>query len=154
MGGPGSGRRRAPDNVRALRGDRPYRRDNFEPVAPVGLPEPPPGLSDEVKAVWDYTLDQMVAMHTASPAIRDLLKAYCEQVVIEREASRLLAMPDVRVIRAGAVKSTIVKNVLVQIQRDAALAIRVLGSALGLYPDTHTARRDEDDGTGPERLLT
>lgn len=147
-----------PTNVRLLHGDRKDRINADEPDAPDGLPEPPAELSDEVREIWDYTLRQLAAMKLATPADRDALVCYCEAVAVHRQASRLLAQSNVlRVVRART-GDVVVRNPVVQIQRDAAATIRVFAREFGLTPsgrsDIHLGGQGKHHGAGPERLLS
>lgn len=147
----------APTNVRLLRGDRKDRINTDEPDAPEGQPMPPADLSDEVRAVWDYTLAQLVAMKLASPADRDALVCYCEAVVIHRKASRLLAKSNVLVKARSRTGEMLVRNPAVAQQRDAAATIRVFAREFGLTPsgrsDIHMGGRGSN-GAGAERLFS
>lgn len=143
-----------PTNLRMLHGDRKDRINTDEPIPADGLPELPDGVSDEVATVWEYTVAQLAAMHCVSPADRDPLLAYCEAVVTHRRASRMLARSNV--IAKAAKGDGVVKNPLVQVQRDAAILIRILGREFGLTP---SARSDMtgargNDGQGADRLLS
>lgn len=149
------GPRQKPTNVRLLHGDRKDRINLDEPKAPEGTPAPPDGLSDEVRAVWDYTLEQLAAMGTATPADRDALVAYCEAVIVHRKASALLAQSNVliRSAKGGA----LIRNPVVQIQRDAAATLRGFAQEFGLTPSARAEirmPRESGRGRDAERLLS
>lgn len=148
------GPRPKPTNLRVLHGDRKDRINTSEPTPPAGVPEAPEELSDEVRAVWDYTVAQLAVMETATPADRDALVCYCEAVVTHRKASRLLARSNVLV--KGRNGQELVRNPVVQVQRDAASTIRGFAQEFGLTPSARSEismgerRRD----AGAERLLS
>jgi P27 family predicted phage terminase small subunit len=119
-----------------LHGDQPCRINSNEPVPAEGDPTCPPEVTDEVRAVWDYTLDQLVTMGVATPADRDALLCFCEAVVTHRRASAILAKSQVLV--PGALKNTIVRNPAVQIQRDAAAMIRAFAHEFGFTPSARS----------------
>lgn len=145
-----------PTNVRLLHGDREDRINRDEPMQPDGEPVPDE-MSDEVRAIWDYTLEQLRGMKLASPADRDSLMCYCEAVVTHRRASRLLARSNVivRTVKGDA----FMKNPLVQIQRDAAMVIRIFAREFGLTPsgrsEIHMHPGNNGDGDkSPDRLFS
>lgn len=149
-----------PTNLALLHGERKDRVNTDEPTAPAGLPDPPDELADDVRAVWDYTLDQLRTMKLATPADRDLLRAYCEAVVTHRKASALIAASNV-LIRAQSRtpgQASYVKNPAVQIQRDAAMVMRALAREFGLTPsarsDIHMHAGSNGADGDPARLLS
>jgi len=85
----------------------------------------------EVKAIWDYTLDQIEFMRTASPADRDILVAYCEAVADHRALSAELAKSDLLVTGSTG---NLVANPLIQRKTDLARTIARLGAEFGLTP--------------------
>jgi P27 family predicted phage terminase small subunit len=121
----------APTALRLLRGDKPCRINEREPVPADDLPEPPPEMSDEVRAVWDYTLNELAYMKTAVAADRDSLVCYCEAVIAHRKASAILARSTVLV---KGMHGTLVRNPALQIQRDAAQTVRGFAQEFGLTP--------------------
>lgn len=152
------GPKSTPTNLRILKGERKDRINTDEPVPPDGLPDPIDELSPEVRAVWDYTLAALASMKLATPADRDTLIAYCEAVVTHRKASALLAKSNVLVPMATRRGKVAVRNPAVQIQRDAAMLIRILGREFGLTPSGRSdirmgGGRGRDDA-GAERLLS
>jgi P27 family predicted phage terminase small subunit len=149
-----------PTNLALLHGERKDRVNTDEPVAPTGLPEPPDDIADDVRAVWDYTLDQLRTMKLATPADRDVLRAFCEAVVTHRKASALIAASNV-LIRAQSRtpgQAAYVKNPAVQIQRDAAMVMKTLGREFGLTPsarsDIHMNAGGNSGDGDPARLLS
>lgn len=142
-----------PTNLRLLHGDRKDRINNNEPMPRSALPECPDDVSDEVRAVWDYTMAELEPMGVATAADRDTLLCYCEAVAGHRRASALLAKSDVLIKgRHG----TPVRNPALQIQRDAAQTIRAFAQEFGLTPSARSqiAKPDEGQGRGAERLLS
>lgn len=149
-----------PTHLAVLHGERKDRVNADEPVAPTGLPDPPDEMADDVRDVWDYTLTQLSTMKLATPADRDLLRAYCEAVVTHRKASALIAASNV-LIRAQSRtpgQASYVKNPAVQIQRDAAMVMRALAREFGLTPsarsDIHMNAGGNSGDGDPARLLS
>lgn len=145
-----------PTALRVLHGDRKDRINTNEPVAPEGLPEPPVGMADDVREIWDYTVGVLGPMRLATPADRDALACYCEAVVTHRKASAGLAATGI-IVRTSR-GNTPMRNPLLAVQRDAAALIRVFAREFGLTP---SARAGIDMGAGsgnsaggPERLLS
>lgn len=120
-----------PTNLRILHGDRPSRINTNEPVPRAGLPECPPWLDDDAKAVWAYVIGELQAMNLVTPADRDALAAYCTFVVQFERATRI-------VNKAGLLikgrKDAAVKNPAAQLQRDAAQMMHRLGGEFGMSP--------------------
>jgi P27 family predicted phage terminase small subunit len=139
-----------------LHGDRKDRINSNEPVAPDGLPEAPAEMSDEVRAVWDYTVGILGPMRLATPADRDALACYCEAVVTHRKASAGLAQTGI-IVRTSR-GNTPMRNPLLAVQRDAAALIRVFAREFGLTPSARAGINmgagDSGSGVGPERLLS
>lgn len=149
------GPRPKPTKLRVLHGDRKDRINTDEPVAPDGMPECPSDVSDEVRQVWDYTIEQLRAMDIASPADRDSLLCYCEAVVTHRAASRILARSPVLVKRSEG--DGLMRNPALIIQRDAALLIAKFAQHFGLSPSARSEIRNPrgaNNAQGAERFLT
>ncbi|KWT61841.1 hypothetical protein ADL21_11185 [Streptomyces albus subsp. albus] len=149
------GPRPKPTALRVLHGDRPDRINTHEPRPATGLPACPDDAADDVREVWDYTLTQLAVMGTATPADRDALRAYCEAVVTHRKASTLLARSGVliRSAKGGA----LIRNPVVQVQRDAAATLRGFAQEFGLTPSARSEirmARESADDRSPERLLS
>src|SRR5437899_8228738 len=109
------GPRPAPTRLRVLSGEkRPSRINYAEPVAPDGEPQAPETLSDDARAVWDYTMTQLRWMRIVSPADRDALAVYCEAVVNHRRLTKLVRETAMGLRRAN---DTVVKNPLVGMMR-------------------------------------
>lgn len=149
------GPRPKPTQLRLLHGDRKDRINTDEPVAPDGTAQCPDDVSDEVRAVWDYTMAQLQAMGTASPADRDSLLCYCEAVVAHRKASAILARSQVLIRRKDS--DTLMRNPALAVQRDAALLIARFAQHFGLSPSARSEIRNPRGTTnaqGAERFLT
>lgn len=133
-----------PTRLRLLDGDRKDRINDREPI-PRGLPpECPDDVSDDVRAIWAYTVRELDAMGLAFACDRDALRAYCEAVTTHRKASNVLAKSPVLI---KGVYGTMVRNPAIAIQRDAAAAIRAFAQEFGLTPSART-RIEHRDSTG------
>lgn len=137
------GPRQKPTALRLLDGDRKSRINTDEPVARIGLPQCPDDVSDEVRQVWDYTVNELSVMGTAFPADRDSLLCYCEAVVTHRRACAVLRDSDVLV---RGLHGTQVRNPALQIQRDAAAMIRAFAQEFGLTPSARSTIRSQEAG--------
>lgn len=149
-----------PTNLRILHGDRPDRINTNEPPAPSGIPEAPYDMADDVAEVWDYTVRQLVGMTIASPVDRDALAVYCEAVALHRRASKMLAESSVLVRtqrgRGAGAGTGLMRNPLLQVQRDAATTIRGYAQEFGLTPSARSeivTGGASTHGLGAERLL-
>lgn len=147
-----------PTQLALLHGEKKSRVNLDEPVPTAGEPVPPYELSDEAQEVWDYTVEQLRAMRTLTPADRDLLVAFAEAVVTHRSITRELAMPETsRPLVLNAKGDAYVKNPLIAMHRDSATLVRILAREFGLSPSARTAivvgGATRPTG-GPERLLT
>jgi len=135
----------------------PERINRHEPKPRNAPPEAPDDLSDDVREVWDHTVAEIEVMITARAVDRDALLCFCEAVVIHRRASRLLAGTEL--LTHGA-KGNVVRNPLVQIQRDAAMVVKAFAAEFGLTPRARAefsapAGNGADDGKpNPQRLLS
>lgn len=149
------GPRPKPTKLRLLHGDRPARTNQDEPMPDPDCPQCPEEATPEVKAIWDYTIEQLIVMGVATMADRDALLCYCEAVVTHRRASAILAKSQVLV--PGKEAGTVVRNPAVQIQRDAAALIRAFAGEFGFTPSARSeisrggARGGTSDGS---RYLT
>ena len=151
------GPRPKPTALRLLHGDRADRINTDEPTPEAGRPECPDGVTDPaVRAVWDYTVEQLAVMGTASPADRDALICFCEAVVVHRKASALLARSSVLIRRGDS--DVLIRNPAIQIQRDAATLIARYAQHFGLSPSARSEIRNPQGGNtnakGAERYLT
>jgi len=144
-----------PTQLRVLHGDRKDRINTSEPIPRDGVPEPPTTMSEEGRQVWDYTLAELGVMRVAKPADRDALAAYCEAVALHRRTTELLSRSDVLI---KGQKGNVVRNPLVQMQRDAAMTIKAFAAEFGLTPraraEFRTPGSHDGDKRDKERLLS
>lgn len=146
MGRRGPARR--PTMLRLVEGARPDKVNQDEPQPRPVDPEPPeewtelgPDLCEQL-LVWNRTVDQLRGMGLAFAADTDSLVAYVEAVVVHRRASRQLAATDCTLLVTGA-QGNLVKNPLLQIQRDAAAVIRAFAREFGLTPSARASVKAE-----------
>lgn len=141
-----------PTNVRLLHGDRPSRINHHEPQPPAGEVEPPEDISDAARQVWDRLAPQLERVGVLTPWDVDSLRVFCDAVVHNRQASRLVAQSSVLI---KGRKDALVKNPAMQVVRDTADTIARFGDRFGLSPAARsqivmgTPARDER-----ERLLS
>lgn len=142
-----------PTALRLLHGDRPARTNQNEPQPEPGHPTCPPEVSDDVRAIWDYTLKHLMIMGVCTQADRDALLAYCEAVASHRKASALLAKSPILIQGARGM----VRNPALAVQRDAAGVIRSYAHEFGLTPsarsEIHVGGAGSGQG-GADRYLT
>lgn len=124
-----------PRALKLLHGDRKDRINDNEPIPRDVLPVCPDEASPEAREIWDYTLNELVAMRTAAAVDRDALYAYCCAVVTHRAAVKLVDQTGL--LMKGA-KGVPVKNPAVGMARDAANNIRVFAHEFGLTPSART----------------
>jgi P27 family predicted phage terminase small subunit len=137
-----------PAHIRLLNGTPASKiRNHNEPKARDILPVVPDNITEDVRAVWDETLRELVAMHTAHAADRESLHCYCEAVVTHRRASELLGKSSL-VIKGQ--KNNLVRNPILQIQRDAATVIRHFANEFGLTPASRTRIEVRGSESGAE----
>ena len=133
-----------PTALRLLHGAHQERVNLDEPVPDRSLPLCPDDVSDEVRAIWDYTVAQIDVMGMASKADRDSLRCYCEAVVAHRKASALLAKSGVMIKQT---EYTVMRNPAFLIQRDAAVTVCRFAQQFGLTPAARSEIRSEHAGT-------
>lgn len=135
----------APTALKLIKGERESRINRNEPVARDIPPECPGDVSPAVRAIWDYTVAELTAMHIACSADRDALMCYCEAVVTHRRASVLLAKSDVLI---KGLHGTPIRNPALTVQRNSAQIIRAFAQEFGLTPSARTRIevRGTDDG--------
>lgn len=146
----------APTNLKLLRGARPGRINSDEPQPNEGVPVCP-SRNPAVRAVWDYTIVQLLAMRTVTMADRDPLHGYCQSVVLFEQASALMEAE-------GIVKNTnngmgrTLPHPAQKIQREAANQLRAFAQEFGLTPSARTRIRVGDqkpkEQQGASRLLS
>lgn len=134
-----------PTALRLLTGSHMERANPDEPIPVEAEAECPPGTSELVRDVWDFTVRELRAMRTLHRCDRDSLLAYCEAVASHRKASRLLASSDVLI---KGEKGQPIRNPALQVQRDAATLIRVYAQEFGLTPASRTRIRVEEAQAG------
>lgn len=135
----------APTQLRLLRGDKPCRVNDREPVARDVLPEPPDAMTADAREIWHYTIRELQHMKIAAAADRDALACYCEAVVSHRKASEILAKSPVLV---KGLHGTLVRNPALQIQRDAANTVRGFAQEFGLTPSARAGIKTEGRSGG------
>lgn len=143
-----------PTALRLLHGDRKDRINTDEPKPTQGHPECPADASDEVRAIWDYTLNQLIVMDIATMADRDALLCYCNAVVNHRKASALLAKSPVLI---QGHRGVLIRNPAFVLQRDSAQVIRQFAHEFGLTPSARSdirATSARQSTGGAERYMT
>ena len=144
-----------PTALKVLRGDAPSRINRDEPPADTRWPVCPDDVTKEVRAIWNYTLDQMIRMGITSSADRDSLLAYCEAVALHREASKDVAAHGVLI---PGHRGVLVRNPACAVQREAAAQIRQFAHEFGLTPASRSDIKMSNlrPSTGPDagRYLT
>lgn len=140
----GSGGTGLPTALKVLKGGHPERINRDEPIPDEGLPECPTDNPD-VREVWDYTIKQLEQMKTVSLADRDMLHAYCEQVVQYRRAAQMIH-EDGAIIEGPRGPQ---KHPATIILRDSASMMRGFASCFGLTPQGRSAIRVGDQRATP-----
>jgi P27 family predicted phage terminase small subunit len=140
-----AGRAPKPTALRIIEGDKHTERYNFhEPMPRATLPVCPDDVSDDVRAIWDYTVGELDAMGIAYSCDRDTLRCYCEAVVAHRRSSAIVAQTGVLV---KGLHGNWVRNPALVIQRDSAYVVRQFAQEFGLTPSART-RIENKDGAG------
>lgn len=86
------GRKPKPTNLKLIAGtDRADRRNDAEPKPAPALPAPPAFLSEEAKAEWTRTAEQLYQLGILSKIDRAALGAYCQAYGRWEQAERALA---------------------------------------------------------------
>ena len=139
-----------PTSLKLLNGGYPERVNLHEPVPRPALPKLPVDVSDEVRAVWDRLVGELVEMGTARAADQDCLYALCEAIVTHRRACRRLAAEDVIIDGLHGP----VRNPVVAQARDAANLVRALAQEFGLTPSARSRidigiKPRDSDGSNP-----
>jgi P27 family predicted phage terminase small subunit len=145
-----------PTALRMLHGDKPSRYNNQEPIPAPGLPQCPGEVTLEVQEVWDFTIEQLQAMDCVALADRDMLRVYCEAVILHRHASADIAA--VQVFDEPGTDAVVNKlSRLARIQKTAAETMRQYGSLFGLNPSARSQIKVGEkagDTSGAERFLS
>lgn len=139
-----------PTQLRLIDGDRKDRINAHEPHPTPGRLHPPDGMSDEVRVVWHDVVRELRSMGIEYPSDRDALACYCEAVITHRKACQLLAVSP---ILLKGIHGNMVRNPVLQVQRDAAQTIRAFAQEFGLTPSARSRieanKEDDDDGDNP-----
>jgi P27 family predicted phage terminase small subunit len=135
-----------PTALRLVDGDRADRINLNEPAPAATRPQCPADASDDVRAIWSYTVAELESMGIAYAADRDSIICYCEAVVTHRKASAVLAKSPVLI---KGVYGTLVRNPALQVQRDAAMTVRMFAQEFGLTPSARS-RIECRDGSSAE----
>lgn len=138
-----------PTALRLLEGARERDVNRNEPIARSGRIEPPAGMSDDVRVIFDYVVDELEHMKIASPADRDSIACYAEAVDKHRKASAVLAKSPVLI---KGIHGGMVRNPALAVQRDAAQMIRQFAQEFGLTPSARAridSERLADDDLNP-----
>lgn len=129
-----------PTKLRLLEGARERDVNQSEPIPRSGKIVPPEGLSDDVRAIFEYVVSELEHMKIASPADVDSIVCFAEAVDKHRKASALLARSSVLV---KGLHGTLVRNPALAVQRDAATTIRQFAQEFGLTPSARARINNE-----------
>lgn len=140
-----------PTVLRLLDGDKANRFNPDEPIPIAVLPEFPAEASNEVREIWDYTIEHLDFMGLAKAADRDSLLCYCEAVVLHRKASAVLAQSPILV--KGAMGG-LIRNPALAIQRDAAYTVRQFAQEFGLTPSARSRVRADTEDAADDNPFT
>lgn len=142
------GPRPYPTKLRMLHGEnRPSHLNMNEPQPRDALPVCPDEASEAVREVWDHTVRELDAMDLARSADRDALYCYCDAVVTHRRASEIIKQSGL-LIRGQ--KGNMVRNPMIQIQRDAAQIVRAFAQEFGLTPSSRSRIEARSQETGDQ----
>lgn len=138
-----------PTQLRLLEGARRSDVNRNEPVPRSGRIDAPAELSDDVRVIFEYVVDELEHMKIASPADRDSIVCYAEAVDKHRKASAVLAKSPVLI---RGLHGGMVRNPALAVQRDAANTIRQFAQEFGLTPSARAridSERLSDDDDNP-----
>lgn len=127
-----------PQALKLLKGVRPGRINFDEPKARDGLPLCPSDADPLVKEIWDYTVAELAAMKILSPADRDPLYVYCEAVATHRRASEMISAEGFDTPSSNGGRA---RHPALQVQREAATAIKAFACEFGLTPGSRSTIR-------------
>jgi P27 family predicted phage terminase small subunit len=149
------GRKPAPTALKLVRGDHKERINDDEPQPAEGVPTCP-SRNPAVRAVWDYTLAQLLVMRTITMADRDALHAYCQAVVLFERATAILEQEG---LTMPAMSGRFLPHPAQKIQREAGQQLRMYACEFGLTPSARTRIRVGDQAPksqeqGAARLLS
>ena len=131
-----------PTALKVLQGGHKERINNDEPQPELGIPECPTKDRD-VRAIWDYTVGQLVKMRTITMADRDALYSYCEQVVQYRKAAEMIRKEGLIYQSNTGPK----KHPATTVMKEAAAIVKNIGRDFGLNPAARTAIKVSDQQT-------
>lgn len=133
------GKQPMPTALRVLTGERHADRYNdAEPEPPQGRLECPEDVSDRVRDIWETRLNFLEQMNLAYPSDADAWRGFCETVDIHERACRQIAVEEL-LIESG--RGGWAKNPILQVQRDAALALLRFATVFGLTPSARSSIR-------------
>lgn len=127
---------RMPEKLRLLSGEKNLDRYNpREPEPREGKLTPPADCSPAVKKIWRERLVELEAMGLAYPSDVDSWRAFCEAVAQHQEASKQLIGEPLLVMGQRG----LMKNPLIQVQRDSALTVLRFAQQFGLTPSARSS---------------
>ncbi len=134
------GRKPQPTALKLVSAQHPERINADEPVPTEGIPACP-SRNREIRKIWDYTIVQLTRMRVVTPADRDALFAYCNAVLVHKQASDILEAEGL-VIEGS--HGGMVSHPAQKIQREAATQVRAFCAEFGLTPSARTRIRVGD----------
>jgi P27 family predicted phage terminase small subunit len=126
-----------PTALRVLHGDKQSRINHEEPMPREGRPEPPAWMRKDARAHFDEVVDEMSAMHLATPADVHAIALYSNTLAEYVQASRRLARGVLVKGRDGG----LVKNPAAQIVRDHLQMLLRFEREFGLTPSARSGLR-------------
>ena len=149
----GSARSR-PTKLKVLAGERTSRLNHDEPLPPDGVPQCP-SSDPKVRAVWDYTVEQLRVMRVITMADRDALHVYCQAVVMHDEAAEQLRSEGMFL---NTPKGPM-RNAATMVMKECAQTIRQMAHSFGMTPQARSAIKmgDQSPAEAPKaaaRLLS
>lgn len=129
--------------LKMLRGGHPELINNDEPKPEEGFPTCP-STDPDVIEVWEFTVHHLDQMKTISVADRDLLHAYCEQVIQYRRAAQMVHDDGAIIIGPRGP----IKHPAVAVMHEAGGLMSRFAANFGLTPQGRTAIRVGDQRTG------
>ncbi len=143
-----------PTALRVLHGDEKRRINADEPQPRPGLPLPPGDMAGDVRAVWDYVVEELGPMGLAKRPDVHQLRAYCEAVVAHATASRIVAKDGI--LQYEKKDAVWRKHPAFFIQTTAARTMLVFGREFGLTPASRVQFKAGEvaESYNAERLLS
>lgn len=139
-----------PTALRLIDGDKESRINHHEPVPRSGGLECPDDATQTVRAIWDFTVDELEHMGIDSPCDRDSLYAFCCAVANHREASRIIGGSSL--LMKSPKHGAWVRNPMLIVQHQAAREIRAFAQEFGLTPSARSriaGQGDTEDHDNP-----